>query len=47
MLKVEVELFPKFEYSKVNGRCCEFGFKRELKLGDREEQSLENQFGCK
>lgn len=33
--EVEVELFPKFEYSKVNGRCREFEFKRELRLGDR------------
>ena len=47
MLKVEAELFPKFEYSKVNGKSLESGYKRELRLGDREEQSLENQSGCK
>jgi len=47
MLEIEVEWSQKFEYSKVSGKCLEFGYKRELRLGDREEQSLENQSGCK
>lgn len=35
MLEVEVQLSPKSEYSKVNGRCHEYEYRRELRIGDR------------